>query len=178
MLLQNLLAETKQKYRFELLNDHGAVDPHNLTQVIASLLPRKFDRSCPSLTTPRFLQPLFLLLSRTTNRLRQQNSSIPSSLVRERWSGAGRKVLCHTCSPVSKFIACPNLETVRWDSEGRLVASGWWLVAGGWWLVASGWWLVADATVVRARGAVGMRSRASGVAGRCMSGSRRSPLYP
>ena len=33
MLLQNLLAETKQKYRFELLNDNGAIDPHNLTRI-------------------------------------------------------------------------------------------------------------------------------------------------
>jgi hypothetical protein len=33
VLLQNLLAETKQKYRFELLNDHGAVDAHNLTRI-------------------------------------------------------------------------------------------------------------------------------------------------
>ena len=49
-----------------------------------------------------------------------------------------------------------------------LVAGGWWLVAGGWWLVAGGWWLVVVAggwwRWVRARGAVGMRSRASGVA--------------
>jgi hypothetical protein len=43
-----------------------------------------------------------------------------------------------------------------------LVAGGWWLVAGGWWLVAGGWWLVAGGWA--ARGAVGMRSRASGVA--------------
>jgi hypothetical protein len=45
------------------------------------------------------------------------------------------------------------------------VASGWWLVAGGWWLVAGGWWLVAGGwwLVARARGVVGMRSRASGV---------------
>jgi hypothetical protein len=40
------------------------------------------------------------------------------------------------------------------------VVSGWWLVAGGWWLVAGGW----CGARIGARGAVGLRSCATGVA--------------
>ena len=32
VLLPNLLANTKQKYRFEVLTDSGAIDPYNLTR--------------------------------------------------------------------------------------------------------------------------------------------------